>query len=324
MPGQSGYQFLPELVTKWPNTWVVMTTAIVNLNTAVDCMKIGAADYITKPFDLNNVACAVKQILEKKEKQERVEESRKQSEDKLHDILQQECELREKFIHSVAHEIRTPLTSILCSAELLKDNKESNLVKDSILQNIIQNCQKVNNKLSDVDILENKYEDLTFEYSTVNVEAVINQAIKQVDQDLKLKKQSMKVELPPDFPSIVSNHEVLVRILSSLLLDSITYSPFGSTIILRVNKLDEEIIVEIVDESPHIDAVGTELMFQPCYQREVGGQSSEIGFGIDLALAARLASSIGGEVWFDGEAGCNTYVLALPIPPAPNTLQSVS
>jgi DNA-binding NtrC family response regulator len=151
MPEQTGLQFLPELVKKWPKVWVVMLTAVVGLNTAVDCMKLGAVDYITKPFDLDHVALSIRQLLEKRERQLHKEERRIQLEGKLRDIVKEESKLRAKFLQSVAHEIRTPLTSIICSAELLADNKLVDArQRQNVLDMIVKNSWKLNKELSDI------------------------------------------------------------------------------------------------------------------------------------------------------------------------------
>ena len=66
MPGMSGVELLQQVRINWPDTWVIMLTAITDTSTAVQCMKSGATDYLTKPFDCENVLQAVKNILEKK------------------------------------------------------------------------------------------------------------------------------------------------------------------------------------------------------------------------------------------------------------------
>lgn len=66
MPGQSGIQLVPEIRAGYPDTAVVMATAITDMNTAVECMKQGAYDYVTKPLNLDEVALSVGRALEKR------------------------------------------------------------------------------------------------------------------------------------------------------------------------------------------------------------------------------------------------------------------
>jgi len=66
MPGKSGVELLPELRASYPDTAVIMATAITDTSTAIQCMKEGAYDYITKPFNLDEVVLSVDRALEKR------------------------------------------------------------------------------------------------------------------------------------------------------------------------------------------------------------------------------------------------------------------
>ncbi len=66
MPGKSGIELLPEIKASYPDTAVVMATATIDTNTAIQCMKQGAYDYLTKPFDMEEVIISVGRALEKR------------------------------------------------------------------------------------------------------------------------------------------------------------------------------------------------------------------------------------------------------------------
>jgi len=66
MPGLSGMEALPQLVTNHPDTCVIMMTAVVDTETAVQAMKLGAYDYVTKPFDLDDLGMRVEKALERR------------------------------------------------------------------------------------------------------------------------------------------------------------------------------------------------------------------------------------------------------------------
>ena len=66
MPGKSGVELLPEIKASYPDTAVIMATAITDTNIAIQCMKQGAYDYLTKPFNLDEVVLSVDRALEKR------------------------------------------------------------------------------------------------------------------------------------------------------------------------------------------------------------------------------------------------------------------
>ena len=66
MPGKPGMELLPEIRAMYPDVAVIMATAIADTNIAIQCMKQGAYDYITKPFNLEEVTLSVDRTLGKR------------------------------------------------------------------------------------------------------------------------------------------------------------------------------------------------------------------------------------------------------------------
>jgi DNA-binding NtrC family response regulator len=66
MPGMSGLEVLPKLVTDHPDISVVMLTAVSDIQTAVEAMKLGAYDYLTKPFNMDDLIMKVARALERR------------------------------------------------------------------------------------------------------------------------------------------------------------------------------------------------------------------------------------------------------------------
>jgi DNA-binding NtrC family response regulator len=65
MPGMSGIEVLGKLTTDWPDICVIVVTAVVDTQTAIEALKMGAYDYITKPFNRDNIVRKVQEAIEK-------------------------------------------------------------------------------------------------------------------------------------------------------------------------------------------------------------------------------------------------------------------
>lgn len=98
MPGRSGMEVLPEIKAKYPNTMVVMATAVAETSVAVECMKRGAEDYICKPFNLDEVVMSVERTLDKRELQLKIREYQQSLEDK---VGEQTDEIRKLFLGAI-------------------------------------------------------------------------------------------------------------------------------------------------------------------------------------------------------------------------------
>lgn len=98
MPGTSGSELLPQLKKSFPDTAVVMATAVVDPDTIVHCMKNGAQDYITKPFDVNQLVQNIQLVLEKRKLEMNLKETRQELEGK---VEEQAKELQNLFMDAV-------------------------------------------------------------------------------------------------------------------------------------------------------------------------------------------------------------------------------
>ncbi len=83
MSDKSGVELLPEIKASYPDTAVVMATATNDINIAIQCMKHGAYDYITKPFNLDEVILSAGRALEKRRLELEIKEYRQHLEEKV-------------------------------------------------------------------------------------------------------------------------------------------------------------------------------------------------------------------------------------------------
>lgn len=99
MPGKSGIELLAEIKAEYPDTAVIMATAIADIDTAIHCMKQGAYDYITKPFKLDEVVIGIERALEKRSLEQ---ENRDYQEHLKKKVEQQAKKIRESFLNALA------------------------------------------------------------------------------------------------------------------------------------------------------------------------------------------------------------------------------
>ena len=98
MPGKSGVDLLPQIKTSYPDTAVIMATAITDTHIAIQCMKQGAYDYLTKPFNLDEVSLSVGRALEKR----RLElENRDYQRHLEHKVKAQARKIRDSFLGAI-------------------------------------------------------------------------------------------------------------------------------------------------------------------------------------------------------------------------------
>lgn len=98
MPGKSGMELLPEIRAGYPDTAVMMATALTDTNIAIQCMKQGAYDYISKPFNLGEVVLSVNGALERRRLELEIRKYQQYLEQK---VGEQTKEIRKVFLGAI-------------------------------------------------------------------------------------------------------------------------------------------------------------------------------------------------------------------------------
>jgi len=104
MPGMTGMEVLGKLTADWPEICVIMVTALADAQTAIKSMQLGAYDYITKPFKLDDVLLKMRRAIEKRDFQLRdkllmreLQQSVKEQAERMHSQFND-------LVHSLARE----------------------------------------------------------------------------------------------------------------------------------------------------------------------------------------------------------------------------
>ena len=114
LPGRPG----TDLIELAPNQPVLIMTSYASLRSAVDSMKMGAIDYIAKPFDHDEMLIAISQILEKQESRPNSEDQKKDITEpadisQINDILYGQCQAMEKVFNLIAKVAPTDATVLI-------------------------------------------------------------------------------------------------------------------------------------------------------------------------------------------------------------------
>jgi DNA-binding NtrC family response regulator len=99
MPGIDGFQLARQVREKYPDTDVILITAFGNIKQAVEAMKLGASDYITKPFQPEAIRLVSEKLIERRRLLEEVKELRQrvQEEHNLENILSKSPKMLKVF-----------------------------------------------------------------------------------------------------------------------------------------------------------------------------------------------------------------------------------
>lgn len=210
-----------------------------------------------------------------------------------------------RFIDTLSHELKTPLTSIIAAAGLLAeelDNAGDNSHR-RLIQTIIQNSGTLETRLAELlDIVKTGSGTIELQLEPVDIKSLLRGTGMQISPIIQEKGQRLKMDLPPSLPLIRGDGQRLEQVVLNLLNNATKFSPEGRDIIMRAQSQDTEILVEIIDNGIGIAEEQLPRLFKP-YSRLNADRQRHPGLGLGLALAKQVVELHGGRIWVISQPG---------------------
>ncbi len=234
------------------------------------------------------------------------------AEAKLQEAYEEERRLRQEveaevarkilFTRALVHELKTPLTPVLASSELLVSelHEEPYL---SLAKNIHHGAANLNRRIDELLDLA-RIETGMLEVNPKAVDA--RQLLLAIAEDMKAmvtsNGQSLTVNIPPSMSPVWADEERLRQIVLNLMINASKFTPEGGKIILRAEEKNSSLVVEVEDTGPGIPKEEQKQLFQP-YHRRLADRENLGGLGLGLALCKYLVQLHGGQIWVQSEIG---------------------
>jgi signal transduction histidine kinase len=219
---------------------------------------------------------------------------------------------REIYLHSISHDLRSPLTVIQGHAELLcRDLCKPPSAQAESVRAILHASARLTAMTADlVDSARWQGGTLVLEWEEMDL-PIFLQALFQRDF-LDDDRQRLLAEIPPSLPSVAADRERLERILLNLLGNALKYSPADQPVRLRVADLGREIRFCIDDRGPGIAEEDLPWLFERYFRSEEGKKRRGIGLGLHISKI--LVEAHGGRIWVESTPGQgSTFCFTLPI-----------
>lgn len=236
-----------------------------------------------------------------------------EQERKLRRELEEEADRRTQFTRALVHELKTPLTPVLASSELLAAelSEEPWL---SIARNIHRGASNLSKRIDELlDLAKVEMGILLIDPNPVDPGPLLRGIADDMATVVSNNEQSMTLALEPSLPLVWADEERLRQVILNLLLNAAKFTPQGGKIILRAKEKDAVLVVEVEDNGPGIPDEVQQRLFQP-YYRWVTDREDLNGLGLGLALAKYLVELHGGQIWVESQVGKgSTFGFTIPL-----------
>ena len=222
-------------------------------------------------------------------------------------------ELKSRFITMISHEYRTPLTVIMTSTFLLE--KYFVLQDEELFSNKIEmiqsSVQAMANLLENVLMLEESEGSKTLvKYLPFNLKKLIKLVVNEVEIYDKYNHKIIIKNVIDDF-QFLSDEKLVSYILKNILLNSVTYSPAGTEILIEVFDLEKKLEIRITDYGKGINSTEINTMLEP-FTRGDDNQNKS-GFGLGLSIVKLCVDILKGNLNVESELEKGTSVfVSLP------------
>jgi len=251
-------------------------------------------------------------VTEHRKAAEKLEELYRQERD-LRQQLEMEMKRRVEFTRALAHELKTPLTPMLISSQVLASElKEEPLL--SLARNLSRGASNMNSRIDELlDLARGEIGMLQIKVETLDTSQLLREVAEYVSPVASSRGQSLILELPDSLPLVRADNVRLRQIVLNLLNNASNYTPEGGRITLRAGRKDANLIVEVEDNGPGIAEEEQQHMFEPYHRMEVAGERLS-GLGLGLTLCKTLVDLHGGQMGVKSRVGeGSTFSFSLPL-----------
>lgn len=223
---------------------------------------------------------------------------------------------KDEFLANVSHDLRTPLTAIKHSIEVVLANEPPGTPAPlhELFENVQQSAERMASLIDDLlELTRLRAGMVRLRPDWHDLRDVAARAARAVEPLARARGQRLELELPPEPVVAAVDAARLERALLNLLGNAHKYGRPGGTIGLRVDEGPGGAVVTVVDDGPGIPDAEQHRIFDRFYRAEDEGTRQQPGSGLGLPIARALVELHGGRVWVESQPGRGaTFSVSLP------------
>lgn len=231
----------------------------------------------------------------------------------LQQMLEAEIQKRTGFVRALVHELKTPLTAVLASSELMTTGLRQEPWL-SLARNIHKGAGNLNRRIDELlDLARGETGLLNLKTQLVNLRQFLYQISGDMTPLASKQRKKLELEVPSSLPVVQVDEERLRQVLMNLLNNALRFTPRDGEIQLKCCEKSGSIMFTVTDQGPGIAESVQKRLFEP-YQRWEDDAEILSGLRLGLALSKILVELHGGEIWVESCQGSgSTFGFSLPL-----------
>ena len=287
MPNQSGFDVCKIIKNdeQLKDIPIIFISALDDIESKIKAFEEGGVDYITKPFEKEEVKARIKTQL-------KIFESKK--------IISKLLEQQDFFLKKIIHEMNTPLSII----SLNVDNLESQLGPKEQFEAIKASSKSLSSIYNDLYYLTKK-EKRTSDIQDINLVKFLSLRVAFFDEMANVKNIDIALDIHKEFDIAMDSYE-LERVVDNTLSNAIKYSNENSNIDITLDIIEDKYLLQIKDEG--IGISDTDEIFKAYYQQK----DKNIGLGLGLSIVKEICDKYNIEIEVNSDTNGTIFTYIFP------------
>jgi len=223
--------------------------------------------------------------------------------------------MKDEFVLTASHELRSPLTSVQGFAELLMLERDRlSPAQADTVEIILDNTRHLVRLLNDLlDLARSDAGRLTIKPEPTDAASLVEDAARTMRSQTEGKGQSLRTSIEPDLPRISVDRDRIRQVLVNLLTNAHEYCPQGAAISLKAERRDAEVQLVVSDDGPGMPGDQLDHIFERFTRGDAGLTQHVGGTGLGLAISKSLVELHGGTIEASSSPGHgSTFCVRLP------------
>ena len=229
--------------------------------------------------------------------------------------LAQLNKLKDEFLSTVSHELKTPLTtikgfvSVILSGEVGPLN-EQQLNFLAVVDQSVNRLTHLISNLLDLSRLNGKVE---MEFQNTDLTELVRSSVSSMQLKAREKKVSLSNALEHGLPAVQADTRWIGQVIDNLLINAIKYAGSGAKISVSGTDKGEAVVICVEDNGPGIPTEEQKMVFDKFY-RGRASVNQVPGTGLGLAISKSVVEKHGGKIWVESKPGHGAkFCFALPV-----------
>jgi PAS domain S-box-containing protein len=221
--------------------------------------------------------------------------------------------IRSEFVHTVSHDLRSPLTSVIGYSELIERVGPLNDTQKEFVSRIQDSIQHITSLINDLLDLGSIEAGMDTHREFVQLEGILRYTVNMLEGQIKSKQLKIHTDIASSLPALRANPIRLRQVFDNVIGNAIKYSHVDGEVDISIHAEENQVILQVTDHGPGIPVGDQPHIFDKFYR--ASNISSDVeGSGLGLAIVKNIVENHQGRIWVESRVGKgSSFFIVLPV-----------